>query len=426
MTGATLGRALLGRGAAGVQRLELRHLVAVLGPAWIVMLADVDAASVVTAAQAGSQFGYAMLLPLILLIPVLYVVQELTARLAIVTGLGHAELIRERYGMRWGAVAVLSMAAIDLLAYVAEFAGIVLGASLVHIAAPVAVGGALLLHAAMVLTGSYRRFERLALVLSLGLFAFVGLALLAHPDPHAVLDGLTGAQPVGRPGYLDLVVANVGAVIMPWMIFYQQAATVDKGLGLPDLRAARWETLVGAIASELLMAAIVIAAAAASAAGPVRALTAGGLALPAGLAALASDGGGVLVAIGMVGSGLLAAIVISLSSAWAWGELFRWPHSLNLSFRRAPAFYALYVLEIVPAAVVALVAQNLVAVVIGAMVLNVVVLAIPLAFLIRLSGDRTLLGTLANSARRSALLWSLTAGLLVLGLWSTASLLRGG
>jgi Mn2+/Fe2+ NRAMP family transporter len=426
MTGATLGRALLGRGAAGVQHLELRHLVAVLGPAWIVMLADVDAASVVTAAQAGSQFGYVMLLPLILLIPILYVVQELTARLAIVTGLGHAELIRERYGMRWGAVAVLSMAAIDLLAYVAEFAGIVLGASLLHIAAPIAVGGALLLHAAMVLTGSYRRFERLALVLSLGLFAFVGLALVAHPDPHAVLDGLTGAQPVGRPGYLDLVVANVGAVIMPWMIFYQQAATVDKGLRLPDLRAARFETLAGAIASELLMAAIVIAAAAASAAGPVRALSAGGLALPAGLAALAGDGGGVLVAIGMMGSGLLAAIVISLSSAWAWGELFRWPHSLNLSFRRAPAFYALYVLEIVPAAVVALVAQNLVAVVIDAMVLNVVVLAIPLAFLIRLSGDRTLLGALANSARRSALLWSLTAGLLILGLWSTASLLRGG
>ena len=405
---------------------RLGHLFRVLGPAWIVMLADVDAASVITAAQAGSQFGYAMLLPLILLIPILYLVQEMTARLAIGTGLGHAELIRERYGVRWAGLAVGTMVAIDLLAYVAEFAGIVLGASIVGIPAGIAVGGAFVLHTAMVLTGSYGRFERMALVLSLGLFAFVGLAIVARPDPGAVLAGLSPAQPLGQAGYLDLVVANVGAVIMPWMLFYQQAATVDKGLGLADLKAARWETLLGAIASELLMAAIVIATAAAATSGPVRELAAAGLALPAGLSALAFDGGGALIAIGMIGSGLLAAIVISLSSAWAWGELFRWPHSLNLGLRQAPAFYGLYLLEIVPAAAVALLAQDLVAVVIGAMVLNVVVLAIPLTFLIRLSSDRSLLGGLANSRRRATVLWALTAGLLGLGLWSAAGMLLPG
>ncbi len=262
------------------------------------------------------------------------------------------------------------------------------------------------------------------MVLSLGLFAFVGLAIAARPDPGAVLGGLSPIQPFGQAGYLDLVVANVGAVIMPWMLFYQQAATVDKGLGLGDLRASRWETLIGAIASELLMAAIVIAAAAAVV--PGQALVAGGLALPAGLAALAHGPTGVLIAIGMIGSGLLAAIVISLSSAWAWGELFRWPHSLNLGVRQAPAFYGLYLLEIVPAAIVALLAQNLVSVVIDAMVLNVVVLAIPLAFLIRLSGDSTLLGGRANTPRRTMLLWVLTASLLGLGLWSTASVLGVG
>jgi Mn2+/Fe2+ NRAMP family transporter len=237
-------------------------MLRVLGLAWIVMLADVDAASVVTAAQAGSNFGYAMLLPIVLLIPILYVIQEMTARLAICTGRGHAELIRDRFGVRWGAVAVVTMVAIDMLAYVAEFAGIVLGASLLGISAPVAVVGALVFHSAMVLTGSYRNFERMAVVLSLGLFAFVGLAVAARPDPAAIIGGLSPAQPFGRPGYLDLVVANIGAVIMPWMLFYQQAATVDKGLGLRDLRACRAETLIGAIASELLMAAIVIAAAA--------------------------------------------------------------------------------------------------------------------------------------------------------------------
>lgn len=411
------------RPSAAVRRAA--HLMRVLGPAWVVMVADVDAPSVITAAQAGSSFGYAMLLPLVLLIPVLYLVQEMTARLAIATGLGHAELIRERYGMGWGAVAVGSMVAVDLVAYVAEFAGIVLGASIVGVPAGMAVLGALLFHTAIVLTGSYARFERLALALSLGLFAFVALAVAARPDPAALLDGLSPASQLGHEGYPQLVVATIGAVVMPWMLFYQQAATVDKGLGRGDLRAARFETIVGSVVSQLLMAAVVVAAAAAVTAGAASTVSAGGLVLPAGLAGLAVGGGAVLIAAGMVGAGLLAAIVISLSSAWAWAELFRWPRSLNLSPRRAPLFYGLYLLEIVPAAAIALVATDLVGVIVNAMVVNVLVLAIPLTFLVRLSSDRSVVGDLANSRRRQAVLWVVTGGLLALGLWSSLGVLLG-
>ncbi|MBA3875891.1 MAG: NRAMP family metal ion transporter [Anaerolinea sp.] len=411
---------------------RVRRILRVIGPAWIVMVADVDAASVLTAAKAGTDFGYAMLLPIFALVPILYLVQEMTARLAIGTGIGHAELIRERFGVRWGAVSVVSMVVIDLLAYVAEFAGIVLGASLIGIPAVPAVLAALAFHTFVVLTGTYARFEIVTLVLSLALFAFVGLAVAAGPDPRAVLGGLSPLQPFDKPGYLDLVVATVGAVIMPWMLFYQQAATVEKGLGPGDLRAARWETFIGAVGSEILMAAVVIAAAAAvgtNVAGGVAGANvageavAGGLALPAGLAALADGVPGLLIAIGMIGAGLLAAVVISLSSAWAWSELLRWPHSLNLSLRRAPGFYALYLLEVVPAAIVALVAQDLVAVVIDAMILNVLVLVIPLTFLVRLSGDRALLGPLAASRRYSAMLWLMTAGLLALGLTSVVGVI---
>ena len=417
MTGGTAARSAVRWGMVGVRRLGQQGWLRVLGPAWIVMLADVDAPSVLTAAQAGTQFGDALLLPVVLLIPILYLVQEMTARLGVVTGRGHAELLRERYGVGWAAVAVGSMAVINLLAYVAEFAGIVLGASILGLPAPLAVGLTLLFHSLMVLTGSYRRYERIALLLSVALFTFVVLAFTVHPDPGAVLSGLSFAQPLGSRPYLDLVVATVGAVIMPWMIFYQQAATVDKGLRVEDLRAARAETLVGALASEVLMAAVVIAAAAAMA-GPATAIGTGMGALPLGLARLASGIPAVLIAVGMVGAGLLATVVISLSSAWAWSELFHWPHSLNLSVRRAPGFYALYLFEVLPAALVALWAQNLVAVVIDAMILNVVVLAIPLAFLVRMAGDRTILGELANGPLRSALCWTVTAGLLAMGLWS--------
>jgi Mn2+/Fe2+ NRAMP family transporter len=402
----------------GWLRQRARRLVRVIGPAWIVMLADVDAASVLTAAKAGTDFGYAMLLPIFALVPILYLVQEMTARLAIGTGLGHAELIRTHFGLRWGAISVTSMVVVDLLAYIAEFAGIVLGASLIGVPPGPAVVAALVLHTVIVLSGSYRRFEVATLVLSLALFAFVALAFAAGPDPGAVLGGFSPLQPFDQPGYLDLVVATVGAVIMPWMLFYQQAATVEKGLGPEDLRAARWETLIGAFGSEVLMAAIVIAAAAAVASGAAGEAIAGGLALPAGLAALAQGVPGVLIAIGMIGAGLLAAVVISLSSAWAWSELLHWPHSLNLSIRRAPGFYILYLVEVVPAAIIALVAEDLVSVVIDAMILNVLVLVIPLTFLVRLSGDRALLGPLAASRRYSAVLWAMTAGLLALGLTS--------
>lgn len=183
------------------------------------------------------------------------------------------------------------------------------------------------------------------------------LAFTVHPDPGAILGGLSFAQPLGSRPYRDLVVASVGAVIMPWMLFYQQAATVDKGLRIEDLPTARAETLVGAIGSELLMVAVVIAAAAAMA-GPSSGLGATVGALPTGLARPASGLPALLIAFGLIGAGLLAPVVISLSSAWAWSELFRWPHSLNLSARRAPGFYALYLLEVVPAAVVAVLAAN--------------------------------------------------------------------
>jgi Mn2+/Fe2+ NRAMP family transporter len=153
-------------------------------------------------------------------------------------------------------------------------------------------------------------------------------------------------------------------------------------------------------------------------AGPAIGIDATVGALPLGLGRLATGAPGLLIAVGMIGAGLLAAVVISLSSAWAWSELFRWPHSLNLSVRRAPGFYALYLLEVVPAALVALLAQNLLTVVIDAMILNVVVLAIPLAFLVRMSGDRAILGELANGPVRSAICWAVTAGLLAMGLWS--------
>ncbi len=396
----------------------------VVGPAWVVMLADVDAPSVITAGKGGTESGYALLLPLFALVPILYLVQEMTARLALATGKGHAELVQSRYGWRWAAVSVAGMAVINFVAYVAEFAGIALGAAILGIPGPVAIVGALVVHAAMVLTGGYSVFERLALVLSLALFSFVVLAIVGNPNLGHLASDLNPVPSDLPPDYFALVVAMVGASIMPWMLFYQQSASVDKKLTREDLKGSRVETLVGAFASQALMAAIVIASAAAmESAAPVAGLPANVAELPEGLARLAGGGAGWLIAIGLIGSGLLALVVVSLSAAWGVGELLGWPHSLNLPPNEARRFYGIYLVEVLPAAAVALISRDLVHVCVGAMVFNVIVLALPLTFLVRLTSDRELLGDLANSRRHAALLWGLTIALLASGIFAMVEFL---
>jgi Mn2+/Fe2+ NRAMP family transporter len=401
--------------AGAIRSPAIARWMRVIGPAWVVMIADVDAPSVVTAGVGGTVSGYALLLPLFAMVPILYLVQEMTARLALATGKGHAELVRARYGPGWAAVSVAGMAVINFVAYVAEFAGIALGAAILGIPAPVAIVGALALHAGAVLTGGYSVFERGALILSLALFSFVVLAVVGHPNLGHLVSDLNPVPSDVPHDYFALVVATIGASIMPWMLFYQQSASVDKQLTREDLRGSRIETLIGAFASQALMAAIVIAAAAAMESAPVAAASANVVALPEGLARLATGGSGWLIAVGLMGSGLLALVVVSLSAAWGIGELMGWPHSLDLKPTEARKFYAVYFAEVLPAAAVALLSADLVRLCVGAMVFNVVVLALPLAFLVRLTSDRALLGDLVNSRRHTAALWVLTGVLLLSG-----------
>lgn len=399
--------------AGALRAPSITRWLRVIGPAWVVMLADVDAPSVITAGKGGTESGYALLLPVFAIVPLLFLVQEMTARLALVTGKGHVELVRSRYGRRWAAISVTGMAVINFVAYVAEFAGIALGAAIVGIPAPVAIVGALMVHASMVLSRSYTWFERGALVLSLALFSFVVLAVAGRPDMGHLFADLSPLPADVPHDYFALVVAIVGASIMPWMLFYQQSASVDKKLCREDLHASRMETLVGAFASQALMAAVVIAAAAAmSSAAPVASSVKNLAELPEGMARLANGGAGWLIAVGLVGSGLLALVVISLSAAWGVGELMGWPHSLNLKPSQARRFYSVYLVEVIPAAAVVLFSADFVRLCVAAMVFNVIALALPLAFLVRLTSDRQLLGDLANSRPRAALLWLVTAVLL--------------
>ena len=350
----------------------------------MVMLADTDAGSIVTAAQSGARFGYRLLFLELLLVPVLYLVMELTVRLGVVTGKGHAALIREHFGGGWAAVSVGTLVVAAVGALVTEFAGIAGVARIVGIPPAAAVLPAAAFLVWLVLAGTYRRVEIVGVALGLLELAFVGAAVAVHPPAAGVAGGLSPLQPLGAPGYLALVAANVGAVVMPWMVFYQQGAVLDKGLRPRDLRAARFDTAVGAVLTQVVMGAVLVASAATLHASgrPLRGIGD----LDAALASVVGPGAArVVLAGGILGAALVASIVVSLALAWAVAEGLRSPHSLADSPKRAPLFYGIYVAAVALGAGLVLTGGSLVGLAVHVEILNALLLPLVLGFLVALA-----------------------------------------
>lgn len=212
-----------------LRRHPVAGLLAVWGPGLMVMFADTDAGSLITASQSGARFGYAMILPQLLLIPILYLVQETALRLGLVTGQGHGALIRARFGRPWALLSAGTLLVSVFGALLTEYAGVAGVTLLFGIPAWVSVPLATLFLLTLALTGSYRRVERVGLALGAAELAFLVALVMARPEPGALAHGLASA-PLNQGSYLVMLAANIGAVIMPWMVFYQQGAVLDKGL----------------------------------------------------------------------------------------------------------------------------------------------------------------------------------------------------
>ena len=232
------------------------EMLKVWGPAWLVMIADVDAASVITAAQTGSVYGTKLIWFLLLLILPLFVIQELAGRVGAVTGMGLGELIRKNYSKRTAILAAVPMALVDIISYVVEYTGAAIGFQIIGISPQVSVPFIFIAHILIVYKRKYAEAEKPLLVISV-LFA-VSWAV------SAFLTARNGIQVTpfyfsASTDFFFLLAANVGAVIMPFMLFYQASATAEKGITVKSLWAVRLETAIGAIVSELIMIAIVIA-----------------------------------------------------------------------------------------------------------------------------------------------------------------------
>lgn len=360
-------------------------MLLVFGPGLVVMFADTDAGSIIVAAQSGAQWGYRLLSLQFILMPILFIAQELAVRLGVVTGKGHGELIKKQFGIKWAWISVGTLILSCIGAMFSEFSGLAGVGNLFGVSTPTMMFLVVGFLSVVAVTGSYRSVERIALLFGLFEMIFFVVAWMAHPSLHEILDGFYHV-PLHETKFLFLAAANIGAVIMPWMVFYQQSAVVDKKLTIMHLKAARWDTAIGAVITQLIMAAVLMSTAATiGKKNPGVALDTVHQISDALIPFLGDTAGKIFFAIGMTGAALIAAIVVSLTAAWALGEVTGYKHSLEHHPAEAPWFYATYIIILIIGAIVVISGINLVNLSVAVNVMNALLLPIVLGFLFLLA-----------------------------------------
>ena len=378
-----------------------RLLWLLVGPGVLVMLGENDGPSMLAYAATGAKFGVGFFIPFVVLtFCMAVVVQEMTVRLGAATHRGHAELIFDRFGPFWGWFSMIDLAIGNFLTLITEFIAIRAGLGFFGVPPWLAVLIALVILYAALMSHRYWTWERITLAAAVFNLVFIPVALMTHPSWHAVGHSLLTWQPL--PGFnkdtVLIVLADIGATVTPWMLFFQQSATVDKGLTTKDIRFGRIDTVLGAALATAAAVATILATA------PLFAhqMTAGNFQageFAQALQPLIGRFGASLFALGMVEAGIVASITISTSSAYAFGEVTHKPHSLNLPMGQGKSFYAVLTLCAVAAAAIVLI-PGLPLVYVVLLVNVVAVLAMPpaLVFLFMLVNDREIMGDLVSPA----------------------------
>jgi len=404
------------------------------------MVADNDAGGISTYAQTGAKTGFGLLWAFVLLVPMAYYVQEMTVRLGAVTKRGHAEAIFDAFGPFWGWFSIFDLALINWLTLVTEYIGMTQAMRVFHVPEWLTFLGVTALLLSIVITGRYWTFEKVTLFFCLFNLVYIPAAIWAMQTGN-VADGWSevargfyhpqfpSASVLAPAALITLIMADIGTTITPWQIFFQQSAVVDKGMDVRDVKFGKIDTFAGSLLTCVVAAFIVIATAAAfyyNADGwgknPDGQMVVESAAKTAEMMPVVipdnhwGDWAKTLFAIGLFDAGLLGAMCISLSTSWALGEVFGWAHSLNKSVREAPWFYVAYVLMLLSAGVVSLIAsidvQN--AVTVFVQVVAVTLLPAALMFLILLLNDEPLMGKYVNTRWQNIVNWAIVLFVIVI------------
>src|SRR3984957_8934501 len=410
---------------------KLKTLLAIVGPGLIVMCGDNDAGAFSTYGQAGQNYGTRLLWTLLLLVPVLYVNQEMVLRLGAVTGVGHARLILERFGKFWGAFSVIDLFILNALTIVTEFIGITLAAGYLGVPKLIAVVLAAGVILAAAFTGSFRRFERIAVTFCAGSLLLIPLYLFTHPSTGQMAHGFVVPGLPGGSGQMAtvmlLIIGIVGTTVAPWQLFFQQSYVIDKRITPRFMRYEKADLWIG-IVIVVAGAAVVMGATAAAFAGTRGAgnfTDAAGLAH--GIAAHAGRVAGVVFAVALLDASVIGAFAVSLSSAYAIGDTLGLRHSLHRGIRQAKGFYAIYAALIaVAAAIVLLPGAPLGLIIEGVQALAGVLLPAAAVFLLMLCNDRAVLGPWVNRRGTNMFTSAVIALLVAMSVVLTASVLDPG
>lgn len=405
-----------------------KHLLTflmVFGPGLIVMEADNDAGAVSTYMQAGGQYGLHLLWILIVLLPICYFVQEMVARLGVATGKGHAAMIYERFGKWWGHFSLFDLLLVNFLTLITEFAAISLALSAVGVSPYISVPVAALGLTLMVVTGSYLRWERIVIALCLMDLTWFVLAYLVRPDwANVARNTAFPTMPAGgiTSSLVFLIIAIVGTTIAPWQLFFQQSCVAEKRQRFADLAWARLDMLIGSIFTVCVAGAMMLV----GNYGYQHRITfedPAQLALALGPIAGHFVRNGVLLL--MVNAAVLGTTAISLASAWAYGEVKGWEHSLHKKLWEAPGFYATYIACVGAAAAIVLIPHvPLQLVIISVQVFAGLILPSAIIFLQLLLNDHELLGERwVNRPWNNVINWTIIVILFALSLLLAAQVM---
>jgi NRAMP (natural resistance-associated macrophage protein)-like metal ion transporter len=428
------------RGALGTIRLDdtsprrglsaqLKTLLAIVGPGLIVMVGDNDAGAFATYGQAGQNYGTRLLWTLLLLVPVLYVNQEMVLRLGAVTGVGHARLILERFGKFWGAFSVIDLFILNALTIITEFIGVTLAAGYLGVPKVVAVALAALVIIGSAFTGSFRRFERMAIGLCVGSLLLIPIYFLSHPATSQMAKGfVTPSMPGGSAQLATvmlLIISIVGTTVAPWQLFFQQSYVIDKRITPRFIKYEKADLWIGIVVVIVGAGAVMGFTAAAFAGHTGHFNNAADLA--AGLQAHAGRIAGVLFAIALLDASIIGAFAVSLSTAYAIGDVFGLKHSLHRGVKGAKGFYAIYGGLILAAAAVVLIPGSPLGLLTeGVQALAGVLLPSAAVYLLLLCNDREVLGPWANGRRTNLFTGTVVAVLVALSVILTVSVLDPG
>ncbi len=401
---------------------RLRPLWLLIGPGILVFIGENDAPSMLSYAATGAKYGIGFFVPFILVTFLAgFVVQEMTVRLGAVTHRGHAELIFDRFGPFWGRFAMVDLVIGYFLTLVTEFIGVRAGLGFFGVPPLIAVGGAMLLVFGVLLSHRYWTWERITLGLAFFNALFVPAALLAHPRWGVIGHALLTWSPlppggIFKPDTIMLIMANIGATVTPWMLFFQQSAVVDKGLQARDIKAGRADTMLGTLLAATFGIAALVATAPLLTHG-IKADDFQAAQFAQALQPVIGRVGATLFALGIFEAGLLAAMTISTSSAYAFGEVLHMPHSLNQPFWEAWPFYLILLGSAFAAGALVLI-PNAPLTYIVLMVNVIAVLAMPpaLLFLIILVNDPEIMGSHVNGRWANIGVITVTALLIFAGL----------